>query len=187
MLFWIYQQRRQAQKGVDGAALYVIFPVYIPFMYLSFLSDILVGGLILFLPVDYSGKNNWIMAVCAGVVYALQHFVLEGIAFTMMQYGCGYRAAKKAALYASLFAVFTFFDQLIVRRYANTTSAYAADMFWNIVLLVFYLSLWLLPETIMFRRPSVVFYSKVFPYCLSSSSSSSSVSSFSSSFSFLSS
>lgn len=161
MLFWIYQQKRRALKGVDGAALHVIFPVYIPFMYMSFLSDILVGALVLFMPVNYNGPNDWLMASVAGFIYGLQHFVLEGIAFTMMQYGCGFQAAYKAALFSFMFAVFTFLDQLVVRRYEATAYSYGADLFWNTTLFFFYLGLWLLPETYLFRRPSILFYAKV--------------------------
>lgn len=147
--------------GIDGAALHVIFPVYIPFMYLSFISDILVGILILFIPLDYTTPNSWLMACAAGVIYGIQHIVLEGITFTMMQYGCGYQAAYKAGMSAFLFGLLTFLDQVIVRRYEGTTSSYLADMLWNALLLIFYLGLWLLPETFLFRRPSIIFYSKV--------------------------
>jgi hypothetical protein len=135
MLYWIHDQRQKAKRGLEGAALYVIFPVYIPFMYMSFFSDVAVALLTLFMPIDYWGANSWPMAVSAALIYALQHFVLEGIAFTMMQYGCGYQAAYRAGLFAFVWGAFTFLDQLVVRRQGPTDEAYLVDMIWNVSLL----------------------------------------------------
>lgn len=129
-------------------------------MAISVLSDILVGLITLFTTRYYESSYNWPVSVMFALVYALQHFVLEGIALTMMQYGCGYQTAARAATYASVWAILTFLDQLFVARQGLNTSAFIADLAWNITLFGFYAVLWLSPEKIMFRRPSVIFYSK---------------------------
>eukprot|EP01035_Chromulina_nebulosa_P017731 gene17731-23323_t len=164
MVFWIYKQNTNAKKGIEGAALYVIFPVYVPFMWLSVLSDLLVGFVTLLTPVNYDGSNGWGLSIAIALVYALQHVVLEGIAVTMMQYGCGYQAARKAAFYASIWALFTFLVQFIVHKQGHTWEGYIADTLWNLSLMLFYLSLWLIPARNMFRRPSVIFYSKFWAF-----------------------
>lgn len=165
MTFWIYQQRRNAQRGIDGAAMYVIFPIYIPFMIMSVISDLSVGVITFFYPITYDSPNPWPLAIAAAFVYGLQHFVLEGIAFTMMQYGCGYQAARKAAICSLIWSFMTFLDQLVVsRRGIVNTEAFAIDSVWNMTLFFFYLALWIVPEKYLFRRPSVIFYSQF--WCL---------------------
>lgn len=161
MIFFIYLQRRKAQDGMEGAALYVIFPIYLPFMLVSVLSDALVGAVIFLLKVNLLHPNPWGSSVAIAAVYGIQHFVLEGIAFTMMQYGCGFQAARRSALWALGWALTTFCVQLLVNREGNTDAAYSASFLWNFTLVVFYFSLWLVPEKKMFRRPSVIFYAQV--------------------------
>ena len=97
MIFFIRQQRMKAQDGMEGAAMYVIFPIYIPFMIVSALSDALVGVVIFILHPKILQPNPWGATIAISSVYAIQHFVLEGIAFIMMQYGCGFQAARRVS------------------------------------------------------------------------------------------
>jgi len=96
-IIWIRRQRYYAETGIEGSVQYVIFPVYEPFIWCSAISDIFVGIAILFIRVDPGEENVLSSAIILGICYGLQHFVLEGIAFALMQYGCGYQAAKFAA------------------------------------------------------------------------------------------
>jgi hypothetical protein len=130
-------------------------------MLVSVLSDALVGVVIFLLKVKLLQPNPWGASVAIASVYGIQHFVLEGIAFTMMQYGCGFQAARRSAVWALGWALTTFCVQLLVNREGNTDAAYSASFLWNFTLVVFYFSLWLVPEKKMFRRPSVVFYAQV--------------------------
>lgn len=159
MLRWIYQHRRNALLGMDGAAMYVIFPVYIPVMWMSVFCDVSIGLFTLFSPIDENGDSYAVSSI-AGLVYGLQHFVLEGIAFIMMQYGCGYEAGKKASILAGIWAIVTFLEQLFFYHSGPTTFSYSIDILWNVILLLFYLALWLVPEKNLFRRPSVLLYAK---------------------------
>ena len=132
-----------------------------PFLWMSVLSDLSVGCIILFSPIDFNGPNPWNLAIAAAFVYAVQHFVLEGIPFTMMQYGCGYQAALKSSFLAFLWSIITFFVQLIIHKQGNLTfESYIFDLLWNILLIAFYFALWIIPYHNLFRRSSIIFYAK---------------------------
>jgi hypothetical protein len=79
-----------------------VFPVYVPFMWASSLSDIVVGITILLVPLDMYDSNTWTSSAAVSMGWALQHVVTEGVAFLLMQYGCGWEAAKRSFAYASV-------------------------------------------------------------------------------------
>ena len=101
-LLWIRKQRYYAESGIEGSVQYVIFPVYEPFMWCSAISDMFVGLSLVFIRVVPGEKNMLTSSIILGICYGLQHFVLEGIAFALMQYGCGYQAAKYAARFINI-------------------------------------------------------------------------------------
>lgn len=160
MLFWIYDQRRKALEGVDGAAMYVIFPIYTPFMWVSVLSDVFIGIVMLFLPYNLRETNTWGSAAGLALAYAFQHFVLEGIAFILMQYGCGFQAGRKAGVLAFCWAIVTFLIEFFYFRYGASTIPGAFNTLWVCVQAIFYLCLWLVPEKYIFRRPALYPYAK---------------------------
>ena len=71
-------------------------------MWASSLSDIVVGITILLVPLDMYDRNNWLASAAVSLGWALQHLVTEGVAFLLMQYGCGMEAAKRSFFYATL-------------------------------------------------------------------------------------
>ena len=164
MLFWIQQQRKRALNGVEGASMYVIFPVYIPFMWISVIADLLLSSVLLFAShqaPNYRSGLPWGSAIALAFVYGFDHFVLEGIAFVMMQYGCGYKAAKRSAIWASWWGIVTFFAQLVnFKRGGDTPEGMISLISWNVIQLIFYAALWLLPDRLLFRRPALIFFSK---------------------------
>ena len=159
-IFWIKQQQYNALQGMTGAAMHVIFPIYLPFMWLSALSDSLIGIMLLFITVHYRGTNTWTSSIFAAAAFSFQHFVIEGIAFILMQYGCGLQAVKSAAIWASGWGLATFFVEFVLFRDGDTNASFIGSMFWNIILLVFYSILWLTPETKLFRRVAVIHYAR---------------------------
>ena len=119
-IYWIRHQKYSAEMGIERAArhvnriillshfainlfvMQVVFPVYVPFMWASSLSDIVVGITILLVPLDIYDTNSWSASAAVALGWALQHVVTEGVAFLLMQYGCGLEAAKRSFLYATL-------------------------------------------------------------------------------------
>lgn len=78
-------------------------------MWASSLSDIVVGITILLVPLDMYSSNNWAPAAAVSAGWALQHLVTEGVAFLLMQYGCGMEAAKRSFAYASIWVNVQYF------------------------------------------------------------------------------
>jgi hypothetical protein len=165
-IIWIKKQQSNALLGIEGSAKYVIFPVYVPFMIGSAISDLLVAVVLLLLVKvkhnDYSFLNefSWATAIPLALAVATQHFVLEGIAFILMQYGCGYQAARRSMNWAFGWFVITFISQMISFKFGETKWGYIAETTWQSLLFIFYLSLWKLPEKTFFRRPAILLYSK---------------------------
>lgn len=159
-IFWIKQQQYNARQGMEGAALHVIFPIYLPFLWCSALSDVLVGLVVLFCDINFRKANPWDNSVVVAVAFALQHFVIEGTAFVLMQYGCGWRAVKNAAWWAVGWAIASFFVQFMLYYDGDTAISFWANLMWNMVQLIFYGTLWFAPETKLFRRGAVIYYSR---------------------------
>lgn len=140
--------------------MHVIFPIYLPFLWFSALSDSFVGLVILFCDISYRGTNPWPQAIAASTAFSLQHFVIEGTAFVLMQYGCGYQAVKQAAFWATGWALTSFLVQLMLYRDGATDLAFTANVIWNVLQLVLYGVLWFAPAKRLFRRGAVVYYSR---------------------------
>ncbi|RYH11464.1 hypothetical protein EON65_38785, partial [archaeon] len=158
-IFWIHQQRKNAMLGMSGAARHVILPFYIPLLYFSALSDIFVGLVIFFINTRFEENNTWTSSTVLSVAFAFQHLVIEGTAFILMQYGCGYQAVINTSTWGVIWAISTFFVYLLIYKDGNYT-AYVVEACWNSVLIVFYGTLWLTPEKKLFRRSAVIFYSR---------------------------
>jgi hypothetical protein len=145
---------------MEGAAMHVIFPTYLPIMWCSAFSDCLVGVVLLFVKFNYRGINSWSEAIVVSTAFTFQHFVIEGTAFVLMQYGCGYQAVKNAAIWAFGWSVASFIVLLLVYRDGSSDLAFYSDFIWNLIQFVFYAILWFTPETKLFRRGAVIFYSR---------------------------
>lgn len=94
-LYWIFRQRREASKGDSSAAKYAIFPTYIPVLVASAGADVYVGLLSLFVAIDTNTANAWEGTSLLALGIAFQAFVLDGLAISLMQYGCGRAALKR--------------------------------------------------------------------------------------------
>ena len=146
---------------MEGAVKHVIFPAYEPFLLASALADCFFGVVILFVDVSLEGSNAMDLAFLIGACFACQHFVLEGIAFCLYQPGCGYDSAARAAKYALCWGLFTFFMISLYfmdpKQYWNLRINFA----WNVILMACYLLMWILPETVVYRRNALVYYCKI--------------------------
>lgn len=78
---------------------------------------------------------------------------------SLLQYGCGYQAVINTAVWGVTWGIATFFVYLTLYKDANNT-AYQIEMVWSSMLLLFYGTLWLAPETKLFRRSAVMYYAR---------------------------
>ena len=142
----------------------VIFPPFVKILWLSALSNAFIGVLMLVVPVEITGDdthaNLSISVLLYPLAWALQHFVVEGIACMLMQKGCGVGAARAAFKQALLWALVTFVLQTGVYSSSKHTTAMIFQVSWSVLLLVFFLALWVTPSNHLFRRPACIPYAK---------------------------
>lgn len=163
-LYWIFIQTRNAQRGIEAAAQYVIFPQYTKILLCSALADLVLALLWLFLKdAFYENRTDFGIACAVAASYAFQHFVLEGLAALFMQYGCGTDATRKAVMWGFAWAGITFCCKFVSLTQSQTAPylGFSFEFGWGLSLLMLYLPLWLLPEQRMFRRPAVIPYSRL--------------------------
>ena len=98
-MYWIYLQGRRARQGNSGAAKNVIFPAFVMFMWASCATDLFVALVVIFVKIDPMEDNSWEGSTLFALSWSLQHVVIEGIAFLLMQYGCGFKVRFPPSLY----------------------------------------------------------------------------------------
>lgn len=158
-LYWINSQKRSAESSIDGTARYVMFPLYMPFMWASAVSDLMVGLIVLFISYDTYQSNSWPTTIAVSFMWSVQHFVIEGIACLLLQYGCGIQAVRKAVYGSAIWAVFTFLCYVFATRQGGHV-AIVITFVWHFVILVFYSVLWLARDKFIFRRTALKRYAR---------------------------
>ncbi|KAJ1395478.1 hypothetical protein B484DRAFT_268198 [Ochromonadaceae sp. CCMP2298] len=129
-------------------------------MWISALSDALVALTIFFVRVNANASNPWPYAAATALALGVQHFVLEGIAFILMQYGCGHRALRVSALCGAGVGSMTFLFCLFFFHYGESSLICKIYFGGTFMLFSFYFVLWAAPEEQLFRRPAITFYAK---------------------------
>jgi hypothetical protein len=156
---WINIQSRNARRGDNEAVKSVIFPIFTVMMWVSAFTSLSVALVILFVPVDLTSRNDSNARWLYPAVFTLQHIVLEGVAFLLMQKGCGKYAAWNASKMMAIWAILTLAANVIGYSPGFKVSI-AALLTWDASILVFYFLLWILPQNRLFRRPAAIPYAK---------------------------
>lgn len=159
-IYWVRRQRTLALEGMEGSVKNVQFPIYDPFLYCSAGSDFLLGVLIVFVDIRMDGENSLENSLLAGFCFALQHFVIEGIAFLLFQDGLGVKAFSRAIKRSIGWALFTFVVQAAYHINVFGVFNKRLNILWTFLIMVFYFLLWVTPVKRVDRRPSLIFYSK---------------------------
>ena len=157
---WLNKRSKVALRGDDEASRAVIFPVFANLILILALSDIYFGIILLTVKIDPEETNDTWATLMFSVGFLLQHLVAEGIAIMLMQKGCGAYALKKSTRLAFLYGAFTFGMVFIV--YSGNEYSGLAFGFWSGCMIAFYACLWLLPSHVLYRRPAIYIYSKIF-------------------------
>jgi hypothetical protein len=156
---WINIQARNARRGDNEAVKSVIFPIFTVMMWISAFTSLSVALVILFVPVDLTARNDSNARWLYPAVFTLQHIVLEGVAFLLMQKGCGKYAAWNASKMMAVWAVITLAANVIGYSPGLKISL-AAILTWDASILIFFFLLWILPQNRLFRRPAAIPYAK---------------------------
>jgi hypothetical protein len=162
-IIWIIKQKRMAFRGDNLAVESVIFPLFLNIMWLLALSDCYIGLLIIFLPLNLNEDISNTQFILYPIGYIIQHAILEGIAFLLLQKGCGYYGSMKAGQYTLLWSVFTTIAMYL--RFAQIPLvSNLVYLTWCFLLVIFYLLIWILPSKYLYRRTAVIPYAKF--WCL---------------------
>lgn len=158
-VLWINIQSHNARRGDNEAVKSVIFPVFTVMMWISAFTSLSVAIVILFIPVDLTARNHSDARYLYPAVFTLQHVVLEGVAFLLMQKGCGKYAAWNASKMMFVWAIITLVANIIGYSPGFEVSTIAL-LTWDSTILIFYFLLWVLPQNRLFRRPAAIPYAK---------------------------
>jgi hypothetical protein len=162
-IIWILKQKKMAIQGDNLAVESVIFPLFINIMWLLALSDCYIGLLIIFLPINLNKDISMVQFLLYPIGYIVQHGILEGIAFLLLQKGCGYYGSRKAGQWTFLWCAFT--TVVMYLRFAQIPLlSDLVYLFWCFILVIFYLLIWILPSKYLYRRTAVIPYAKF--WCL---------------------
>jgi hypothetical protein len=98
--------------------------------------------------------------------WGLQHAIIEGVAFLLMQKGLGYHAATTAGKYALAWGIVSIYVELQLLQQPDDavgggSGRYVTMMLWEGGLATFYLVLWLCPRKYLYRRPAIFVYAQV--------------------------
>ena len=158
-VLWINIQSHNARRGDNEAVKSVIFPIFTVMMWISAFTSLSVAIVLLFIPVDLTARNHSDARYLYPAVFTLQHVVLEGVAFLLMQKGCGKYAAWNASKLMIVWAIITLTANIIGYSPGFQISTIAL-LTWDSTILIFYFLLWVLPQNRLFRRPAAISYAK---------------------------
>jgi hypothetical protein len=165
VIAFINQQAKKAQLAVveeSRIASNVIFPVFVNILWINAAVMFYIGMITIILPFGvYSYEKTWYGYFFAGM-YAIEHCVIEGVAFLLMNKGLGYKSARKCVKRMIIWFVVTFICKTISFEEVdfNPVLSYVSNLVWEIIIATFYLVLWKCPHKHLFRRPAAIFYSK---------------------------
>jgi hypothetical protein len=78
-------------------------------MWASALSDFIFAFCLFFIEVDIYDDNDWPTSIIVAFAWTFSEIVIEGVAFLLIQYGCGWKAAKRASLYGLVWVITSIF------------------------------------------------------------------------------
>lgn len=160
LIYFIKLQERFARRGDDNAVQSVIFPVFVNVLWINAAVNAYIGFIALSFDFDPFEKTHDKGAIWGfSLMWALQHVVVEGVAVLLMQKGLGMNGAIRTIKIVSVWGLITLFVQWASYTAVEETS-FALDLFWNFVMIFFYLALWLIPQKKLYRRPAAIFYAK---------------------------
>lgn len=164
ILYWIKRQQWYAMQGDQEAVKAVIFPLYVKVLWLNFFANMMFGVVIITMepPSDHSLPPG--TAIIYGLTWGVQHFVIEGVAFLLMQKGLGNYAAKTAAEYAAAWALFTTLVEYTSFEAKRRANSIILDTVWQLLLLFFYMALWMCPQRFLYRRPAALLYAQIWGF-----------------------
>jgi hypothetical protein len=154
VLFWTQIKEKTVKNGFCDS---ILFPHYIRLLWLIGFVDLFMIINLLIIDTVYSSHSPTVIFVFC-LSGALQQTLTEGIAFLLMQKGCGYYAFRKTRNFALLWMSLSFLGFYFL--YAPSPVLNALGWIFWCGILVFYYLLWLAPSKYLFRRAAAKSYGK---------------------------
>ena len=98
-----------------------------------------VGLMLLIIPVSISEGRGDLSRYVFPLCYTLQHIITEGVAFMLMQKGCGVEAASRAFQYSFIWGIITYFLVQMWHSSDDSTSI-VVRIIWSGTLAIFFFS-----------------------------------------------
>jgi hypothetical protein len=136
----------------------IIFPIFEYLLYLQALISILTGIIILIIPIDIGTTNNLSISMIYALIFTLQHLLIEGLAILLSQPGCGNYALSVAVFYNFLWGILCFGFYVIF--FEGGKFSLLGQGILDLILLIYYGSLAFFPQSLLYRRPSLLMYAQ---------------------------
>lgn len=163
ILAWLRRQRRLAGAGERAAGQRLVLPVYIQILVALALCNACTGAAMALLPLHVADDSTpWYTCLVMALAWGGYHWTLEGLAYLLIQRGAGSLAQSRANRFGLTAAAFTAICVFVFYRWGATTYGVVALSFWNVVLASFYGAVWLLPASVLYRRPAAYSYARFF-------------------------
>jgi hypothetical protein len=138
-----------------------VFPVFVRVLWVNSAVVSIVGIINILLPI-HEDEPYWVYALYS-LTFAAEHVIVEGVAFLLMIKGLGWNAAKRVSFRVLPWAVIVFLCKFFAYALpASSGRPYILFivLFWQTIVLVFYLTVWLAPPHRLFRRPAAIIYAR---------------------------
>jgi hypothetical protein len=160
-IVFIKSQELKALQNEDVVS--NIFPVFVNVLWISALASILAGIIVCFVPFNPINGNTVESSMLYAFMSSFQHAVIEGIAFLLMQKGCGKYAAIIALRWTAVWSILILTMTFTIYRYEGYIGD-AIELFLDLLIFILYIILWLAPQRFLFRRPAVYIYARFWAY-----------------------
>ena len=157
-LYLYYINAKRASNADPAAVSRAIFPIYRWILIAQWFINSYIGILLYFYVPPTFGMY-WDQAAPYGIMYGIQHAMIEGVAMLFLQKGLGYNSVYTTCMYASIWGVISVTVEMVTLSATGHLRSFVL-LIWYVVMLLFYGALYFTPQEKLFRRPAVFPYAR---------------------------
>ena len=166
VVFWNWRLKQRASVGDEAAGRALVTPAYTLFLWcFGFVCFVMGVANVFFYEMRPYGTptTTYAEGITFGVLGGIFHMVVDGLAVFLCMQGSGVRSLKRALAWAALTGVFVgsaLTASMLVYKWAPNDPQYGfgAQLFYEVVLFVYFFLLLVVPYRYWPRRPAVTFY-----------------------------